>query len=83
VKYLPQHGASLKYSTYDMKLYALVHTLQTWQHYSWPREFIHSDHEALNHIRTQTNLNRRHAKCVGFFESFPYIIKEWEEQYYC
>ncbi|XP_072150841.1 uncharacterized protein [Setaria viridis] len=30
---------------------------------------------ALKHIRTQTNLNRRHAKWVEFIESFPYIIK--------
>jgi hypothetical protein len=29
----------------------------------------------LKHIRTQTNLNRRHAKWVEFTESFPYIIK--------
>jgi hypothetical protein len=69
-------GASLRYSTYDKELYALVRTLQTWQHYLWPREFIiHSDHEALKHIRTQTNLNHRHASWVEFIESFPYIIK--------
>jgi hypothetical protein len=29
----------------------------------------------LKHIRTQTNLNRRHAKWAEFIESFPYIIK--------
>jgi len=69
-------GAQLNYSTYDKELFALVRTLQTWQHYLWPREFIiHSDHEALKHIRSQTNLNRRHAKWVEFIESFPYIIK--------
>jgi hypothetical protein len=55
-------GASLRYCTYDKEFYALVRTLQTWQHYLWHREFIiHSDHEALKHIHTQTNLNRRHA----------------------
>jgi hypothetical protein len=69
-------GASLKYSTYDKEHYALVRTLHTWQRYLWHREFIiHSDHEALKHIRTQKNLNRRHAKWVEFIESFPYIIK--------
>jgi hypothetical protein len=69
-------GASLRYSTYDKELYALVCTLQTWQHYLLPREFIiRSNHEALKHIRTQTNLNRRHASWVEFIESFPYIIK--------
>jgi hypothetical protein len=42
----------------------------------WPKEFIiHSDHESLKHIRSQGKLNRRHAKCVEFIESFPYVIK--------
>jgi hypothetical protein len=27
----------LNYSTYDTKLYALVHILETWQHYLWPK----------------------------------------------
>jgi hypothetical protein len=68
-------GASVKYSTYDKEVYALVRTLHTWQHYLWHCKFIiHSDHKALNHIRTQTNLNRHHAKWVEFIESFPYII---------
>jgi hypothetical protein len=69
-------GARLNYSTYDKELYALVRTLQTWQHYLWPRKFIiRSDQEALKHIRSQTNLNRRHATWVEFIEFFPYIIK--------
>jgi hypothetical protein len=47
-------SASLKYSTYDKELYALVRTLHTWQHYLWHRKFIiHSNHEALKHIRTK------------------------------
>jgi hypothetical protein len=64
-------GARLNYSTHDKELYALVRTLQTWQHYLWPREFIiHFDHEALKHIRSQTNLNRRHATWVEFIVFF-------------
>jgi hypothetical protein len=66
----------LNYSTYDKKLYALVCTLEIWQHYLWPKEFvIHSDHESLKHIRSQGKLNHRHAKWVKFIESFSYIIK--------
>src|SRR3954470_789805 len=69
-------GPSLNYSTYDKELYALVQTLETWQHYLWPKEFvIHSDHESLKHIRSQAKLNRRHAKWVEFIESFTYVIK--------
>src|SRR6266542_1094165 len=69
-------GPVLNYSTYDKELYALVRSLETWQHYLWHKEFIiHSDHESLKHIRSQSNLNRRHAKWVEFIESFSYIIK--------
>ena len=53
-----------------------MRTLETWQHYLWPKEFvIHYDHESLKHIRSQGKLNRRHAKRVEFIESFPYVIK--------
>jgi hypothetical protein len=69
-------GPSLNYSTYDKELYALVRTLETWQHYLWLKEFfINSDHEYLKHILSQAKLNHRHAKWVEFFESFPYVIK--------
>jgi hypothetical protein len=69
-------GPSLNYSTYDKELYALVHVLETWQHYLWPKEFvIHFDHESLKHIRGQAKLNKLHAKWVKFIETFPYIIK--------
>jgi hypothetical protein len=60
-------GPSLNYSTYDKELLALVQSLETWQHYLWPKEFvIHSDHKSLKHIRSQAKLNRRHAKWVEF-----------------
>jgi hypothetical protein len=69
-------GPSLNYSTYDKELYALVHVLETWQHYLWTKEFsIHSDHESLKHIRGQAKLNKCHAKLVEFIEFFSYIIK--------
>jgi hypothetical protein len=67
---------SLNYSTYDKELYALVQTLETCQHYLWPKEFvIHSDHESLKHIRSQSKLNRRYAKWFEFIEFFSYVIK--------
>jgi len=70
------HGAALNYSTYDKEMYALVRALETWQHYLWPKEFvIHSDHESLKHIKSQSKLSRRHAKWIEFLESFPYVIK--------
>ena len=69
-------GAQLNYSVYDKELYALVRVLETWQHYLWPKEFVvHSDHEALKHLKGQAKLNRRHAKWVEFIETFPYVVK--------
>ena len=63
-------GPRMNYSTYDKELYALVQTLETWQHYLWPKEFvIHSDHESLEHTKSQAKLNRRHAKWVEFIET--------------
>jgi len=70
------NGAALNYPTYDKELYALVRTLETWQHYLCPKEFvIHSDHESLKHLKGQGKLSRRHAKWVEFIETFPYVIK--------
>ncbi|WVZ84693.1 hypothetical protein U9M48_031689 [Paspalum notatum var. saurae] len=64
-------GSVLNYSTI-----VCSRSLETWQHYLWPKELvIHSDHESLKHIRSQVNLNCRHAKWVEFIESFPYVIK--------
>ncbi|XP_052882237.1 LOW QUALITY PROTEIN: uncharacterized protein LOC108458581 [Gossypium arboreum] len=70
------NGAVLNYPVYDKEMYALIRALETWQHYLWPKEFvIHSDHEALKHVKGQHKLNRRHSKWVEYLESFPYAIK--------
>jgi len=75
------NGAALNYPTYDNELYALVRTLETWQHYLWPKEFvIHSDHKSLKHLKGQGKLRRRHAKWVEFIETFPYVIKYKQEK---
>ena len=69
-------GAALNYPTYDKELCALVRTLETWQQYLWPREFvIHTDHEYLKHLKAQHKLNKRHARWVEFIETFPYVIR--------
>ena len=36
---------------------------------------IHSDHESLKYLKSQSKLNKRHAKWVEFIEQFPYVIK--------
>ena len=70
------HGATLNYPTYDKKLYALIRTLQTSEHYLVSKEFaIHSNHESLKYIKGQNMLNKRNAKWVEYLEQFPYVIK--------
>ncbi|KAL2454666.1 Uncharacterized protein Adt_47834 [Abeliophyllum distichum] len=52
-------GAALNYPIYDKELYALVRSLEVWQHYLWPKEFvIHTDHESLKHLKGQGDDSR-------------------------
>nr|XP_009603679.1 uncharacterized protein LOC104098601 [Nicotiana tomentosiformis] len=69
-------GATFNYSTYDKELYALVRSLETWQHYLWLKEFVlRTDHESLRYLKGQGKLNRRHTKWVEFIKIFPYVIQ--------
>ena len=68
--------AALNYLTSNKELLALVHIARV-ATYLWPKEFrIQSDHESLKYLKSQTKLNRRHAKYVEFIESFSYAIKD-------
>ncbi|KAL4285485.1 hypothetical protein GQ457_16G018380 [Hibiscus cannabinus] len=69
-------GAQLNYSTYDKELLALVRSLEVYQHYLLPKEFvIHTDHESLKWLNCQGKLSKRYAPWVEFIETFPYVIK--------
>ncbi|KAL4280312.1 hypothetical protein GQ457_03G017100 [Hibiscus cannabinus] len=69
-------GAQLNYSTYDKELLALVRSLEVWQHYLLPKDFvIHTDHESLKWLNGQGKLSKCHARWVEFIETFPYVIK--------
>ncbi|KAA3477920.1 reverse transcriptase [Gossypium australe] len=70
------NGVVLNYLLYDKEMYALIRSLETWQHYLRPKEFvIYSNHEALKYIKGQHKLNKRHAKWIKYLESFSYVIK--------
>jgi len=69
-------GAALNYPTYDKELYALVRTLETWQPYLGPKEFvIHTDLESLKHLKSPGKLNKRHTRWIEYIETFPYVIR--------
>jgi hypothetical protein len=57
------NGTTLNYPTYDKELCALVRTLDTWEHYFWPKELvIHTNHQSLKYLKSQGKLNHGHAK---------------------
>lgn len=68
--------ARRRYSTYDKEFYAIIRTLNHWQHYLLSKEFVlFSDHEALKYIQGKHKLNFRHAKWVEFIQLFNFVIK--------
>ncbi|GJX89806.1 gag-pol polyprotein [Tanacetum coccineum] len=70
------NGSRKNYSTYDKEFYAIVRALDHWSHYLRPKQFVlHSDHQALRHINSQSKLNPRHAKWVKFIQSFTFASK--------
>ncbi|KAI4341400.1 hypothetical protein MLD38_026129 [Melastoma candidum] len=62
------------YSTYDLEFYALVRSIQHWQHYLAYREFVvYSDHQALRH--PQKKLSGKYAKWSLFLNEFNFTMK--------
>lgn len=69
-------GAKLRWSTYDIELYATVRAIWHWSEYLAHREFIlYNDHVALKFIKGESKLTRKHASWVSFLGQFNYSIK--------
>ena len=61
------------YSTYDKEFYAIVQAIKHWSYYLAYKEFIlHTDHEALKYLNSQSKVNKRHAKWVSFLQQFTF-----------
>ena len=44
------------------------------------KEFIlHTDHEALKYLNSQSNVTKRHAKWVSFLQQFTFSLKHQSE----
>jgi len=61
--------AKLRYSTYDKEFYAIFQAIKYSSYYLAYKEFIlHTDLEALKYLNSQSNVNKRHVKCVSFLQ---------------
>jgi hypothetical protein len=67
----------VNYPTYDKDLYALVQSVNKWNHYLLGKEtIIHIDHQPLQYLQPQTKLQQsRHYRWMGFLQQFHLVIK--------
>ncbi|CAA7042010.1 unnamed protein product [Microthlaspi erraticum] len=69
-------GSRLRYSTYDVELYAVVQAVKHWRHYLFHREFVlYTDHDALKHMGSQDKISSRHASWFAYLQQFTFVIK--------
>ena len=64
------------YSIYDQEFYAIVQALKKWRHYLLPKKFfLYTNHQALQYLTSQGNLNQRYLKWVEFLQSYTFFLK--------
>lgn len=69
-------SARMRYSTYDVKFYALVQVIKHYHDYLFHREFVlYTDHEALKHLHWQDKGSSRHDLWVAYLKSFTIVMK--------
>ena len=73
-----QTTAEVNYITTEQELLALVYCLKVWRCYLEGLTFVvHTDHQPLAWLHTQTSLSRRQARWVEFLGRFHFAI-QWE-----
>lgn len=65
----------LNYPTHDLELAAVVHALVRWRHFLLGHRFeLHSDHQSLQYIFTQPNLNARQRRWMEFLCEYDFDV---------
>ena len=65
-----------KWSTYEQKLYAVYHSLKTWERYLIVCDFVfYSDHQLLQYFKNQKYINKMYARWAFYFEQFNFVIR--------
>lgn len=73
-----QTSAEVNYITTEQELLALVYCLKVWRCYLEGLTFVvHTDHQPLAWLHTQTSLSRRQARWVEYLGRFNFTI-QWE-----
>ncbi|GJR94350.1 putative reverse transcriptase domain-containing protein [Tanacetum coccineum] len=64
------------YTTYDLKLGAVVFALKIWRHYLYgTKSVIYTDHKSLQHIFSQKELNMRQRRWIELFSDYDCNIR--------
>ncbi|GKA44505.1 putative reverse transcriptase domain-containing protein [Tanacetum coccineum] len=64
------------YTTYDLELGAVMFTLKIWRHYLYGTKIvIYTDHNILQHIFSQKELNMRQHHWIELFSDYDYEIR--------
>ncbi|GLJ50967.1 hypothetical protein SUGI_1085410 [Cryptomeria japonica] len=65
----------LNYPTHDLELAVVVHALVRWRHFLLGHHFeLHSDHQSLQYIFTQPNLNARQRRWMEFLCEYDFDV---------
>lgn len=63
------------WTTYEIKLYAVVRAFKNWEPYLIQRDFIvRSEHITLKDINAATTINRMHLRWIAFLQRFTFTI---------
>jgi hypothetical protein len=64
------------YTTHDLELAAIVHSLRKWRHYLMGRRFeLRTDHNGLKYLFDQPTLNARQSRWLEFLFKYDFDIK--------
>jgi hypothetical protein len=63
------------YATHDLELAAIVHSLRKWRHYLMGKRFeLRIDHNGLQYLFDQPNLNARQSRWLEFLSEYNFDI---------
>jgi hypothetical protein len=64
------------YSTHDLELVAIVHSLKKWRHHLMVKSFeLRTHHNGLKYLFDQPNINSRQSRWLEFLREYDFDIK--------